>query len=190
MASGNINVSGVSADTFALSEATQQAMAAQAAHLREMEIAKRARSVVVPTNDNLVRKRLRELGEPITLFGERVSQHTGTCVLHPLSKLLQLFPLLFFLFSFSAACLPAHSRSQLLRQILSCDSFFSFLVIFTDARERGNTVHSQRSQNWSRTYQHTALAIWPTPRGAGRLVGAAGRGLSRGFFLGGEAHTR
>ena len=78
MAAGNINVSGVSADTFALSAATQQAKAAQDAYLREMEIAKKARSVVVPTNDNLVRKRLREIGEPITLFGERVSAHTHT----------------------------------------------------------------------------------------------------------------
>ena len=72
MQSGNINISGMGADTFALSASTQAAKAAQDAYLREMEIAKKARSVVVPTSDNLVRKRLREMGEPITLFGERV----------------------------------------------------------------------------------------------------------------------
>ena len=73
MAAGNINISSLSADTFALSAGSQAAKAAQELALREQEIARKARSVVVPTNDNLVRKKLRELGEPITLFGERVS---------------------------------------------------------------------------------------------------------------------
>lgn len=72
MAAGNINISSMSAETFALSAATQAAAAEQAALLREMEVARRARSVRVPTNDNLVRKALREIGEPITLFGERI----------------------------------------------------------------------------------------------------------------------
>jgi poly-gamma-glutamate capsule biosynthesis protein CapA/YwtB (metallophosphatase superfamily) len=74
MASGHINVSGLSADTFALSGATLAAKAAQEAVLRELEVAKRARSVVVPTTDSGVRRRLREIGEPITLFGEKVSR--------------------------------------------------------------------------------------------------------------------
>jgi U4/U6 small nuclear ribonucleoprotein PRP4 len=41
--------------------------------LDELERKKRARSMAVPTDDNKVKLRLRELGEPITLFGERVS---------------------------------------------------------------------------------------------------------------------
>ena len=40
--------------------------------LDELERKKRARSMAVPTDDTKVRLRLRELGEPITLFGERV----------------------------------------------------------------------------------------------------------------------
>lgn len=133
MASGNINVSGVSADTFALSEATQQAMAAQSAQMREMEIAKRARSVVVPTNDNLVRKRLRELGEPITLFGERVRQKQ-THALLPLAILLQFFWSFFFL-PFSAC--TAH-RSSFVKSFLVIRFFLFPTIIFTDDRgEKG-----------------------------------------------------
>lgn len=41
--------------------------------LEELERKKKARSLAVPTDDARVRARLRELGEPITLFGERVS---------------------------------------------------------------------------------------------------------------------
>lgn len=40
--------------------------------LDELERKKKARALAVPTDDKLVRARLRELGEPITLFGERV----------------------------------------------------------------------------------------------------------------------
>ncbi|KAL5513293.1 hypothetical protein ACEPAH_3691 [Sanghuangporus vaninii] len=39
--------------------------------LDELERKKKARSLAVPTDDARVRARLRELGEPITLFGER-----------------------------------------------------------------------------------------------------------------------
>lgn len=41
--------------------------------LDELERRKRARVMAVPTDDGRVRARLREIGEPITLFGERVS---------------------------------------------------------------------------------------------------------------------
>ena len=41
--------------------------------LDELERKKRARTLAVPTDDGRVRARLRELKEPITLFGERVS---------------------------------------------------------------------------------------------------------------------
>jgi hypothetical protein len=41
--------------------------------LEELERKKKARSMMaVPTDDNRVKARLREIGEPITLFGERV----------------------------------------------------------------------------------------------------------------------
>ncbi|KIK61772.1 hypothetical protein GYMLUDRAFT_42815 [Collybiopsis luxurians FD-317 M1] len=39
--------------------------------LDELERKKKARSIAVPTDDNRVKARLREIGEPITLFGER-----------------------------------------------------------------------------------------------------------------------
>jgi len=40
--------------------------------LDELERKKKARSLAVPTDDNKVKARLREIGEPITIFGERV----------------------------------------------------------------------------------------------------------------------
>ncbi|EGN96776.1 hypothetical protein SERLA73DRAFT_93367 [Serpula lacrymans var. lacrymans S7.3] len=39
--------------------------------LDELERKKKARNMAVPTDDNRVKARLREIGEPITLFGER-----------------------------------------------------------------------------------------------------------------------
>ncbi|KAJ7224301.1 U4/U6 snRNP-specific spliceosomal protein [Mycena pura] len=41
--------------------------------LDELERKKKARSMAVPTDDNRVKARLREIGEPITLFGERAA---------------------------------------------------------------------------------------------------------------------
>ncbi|KAJ3566775.1 hypothetical protein NP233_g6786 [Leucocoprinus birnbaumii] len=41
--------------------------------LDELERKKKARALAVPTDDNRVRARLREIGEPITLFGERAA---------------------------------------------------------------------------------------------------------------------
>ncbi len=41
--------------------------------LDALERKKKARSLAVPTDDGRVRARLREMVEPITLFGERVS---------------------------------------------------------------------------------------------------------------------
>lgn len=40
--------------------------------LDELERKRKARTLAVPTDDNRVKARLREIGEPITLFGERV----------------------------------------------------------------------------------------------------------------------
>ena len=42
--------------------------------LDELERKKKARNLAVPTDDNRVKARLREIGEPITLFGERVCE--------------------------------------------------------------------------------------------------------------------
>lgn len=45
--------------------------------LAELERKKRARKLTnVPTDDRKVRARLRELGEPVTLFGEGVSRRS------------------------------------------------------------------------------------------------------------------
>ncbi|KAF7982546.1 hypothetical protein HWV62_7706 [Athelia sp. TMB] len=41
--------------------------------LDELERKKKARTMAVPTDDKLVKGRLREIGEPITLFGERAA---------------------------------------------------------------------------------------------------------------------
>lgn len=49
--------------------------------LDELERKKRARVMAVPTDDGRVRARLREIGEPITLFGERVSRTLGSLLL-------------------------------------------------------------------------------------------------------------
>jgi hypothetical protein len=50
--------------------------------LDELERKKKARTLAVPTDDGRVRARLREIGEPVTLFGERVSDVTDlrSCV--------------------------------------------------------------------------------------------------------------
>jgi U4/U6 small nuclear ribonucleoprotein PRP4 len=48
--------------------------------LDELERKKRARAVAVPTDDNKVKKRLREWGEPITLFGERAADRRGRVI--------------------------------------------------------------------------------------------------------------
>lgn len=47
--------------------------------LDELERKKKARNLAVPTDDNRVKARLREIGEPITLFGERVSGRKYIC---------------------------------------------------------------------------------------------------------------
>ena len=44
--------------------------------LDELERKKKARNLAVPPDDNKVKARLREIGEPITLFGERVSANS------------------------------------------------------------------------------------------------------------------
>ncbi|GIL66866.1 hypothetical protein Vafri_20334 [Volvox africanus] len=59
------------ADVFALPESGNREREAHAAKLREFELRRKIRQVVVPTDDGKVRQLLRQLGEPVTLFGER-----------------------------------------------------------------------------------------------------------------------
>jgi U4/U6 small nuclear ribonucleoprotein PRP4 len=58
-------------------ESSQRARDENQALLDELERRKRNRALAVPTDDGRVRARLREIGEPITLFGERVSRICG-----------------------------------------------------------------------------------------------------------------
>jgi U4/U6 small nuclear ribonucleoprotein PRP4 len=54
-------------------QGTERARLENKVILDELERKKKARTMAVPTDDNRVKLRLREIGEPITLFGERVS---------------------------------------------------------------------------------------------------------------------
>lgn len=56
--------------TTGLSDAAQRNIAQREAVLHQMEQEKLARSIAVPTIDSHVKLRLRELGQPIILFGE------------------------------------------------------------------------------------------------------------------------
>ncbi len=92
-----------------LSEESRLEQAKHAETVRQYEMKQRARSVVVPTAIEDVKAKLRELGEPITLFGEdnadrreRLKEVIVSYDLHreETSKLLvSIFFRLFFLFS-------------------------------------------------------------------------------------------
>ncbi|KAH7484521.1 hypothetical protein PRIC1_003831 [Phytophthora ramorum] len=69
---GNVNVSdNVETEVLQLSESSRAAQEKHAQLLRRIEAEKRARNISVPTSVEEVVRRLRQLGEPITLFGER-----------------------------------------------------------------------------------------------------------------------
>lgn len=69
---GNVNVSdNVETEVLQLSESSRAAQEKHAQLLRRIEAEKRARNIAVPTIVEEVILRLRQLGEPITLFGER-----------------------------------------------------------------------------------------------------------------------
>jgi hypothetical protein len=57
---------------MALSSSSQSSIAKTEELQRQVEARRIARTIIVPTNDDQVRLKLREIGEPITLFGERV----------------------------------------------------------------------------------------------------------------------
>lgn len=65
---GNDEGSGVG---YELSESSKQAKERQEKIRHDFLMKRRAAALAVPTNDKAVRDRLRRLGEPITLFGER-----------------------------------------------------------------------------------------------------------------------
>lgn len=56
---------------YEISDASRQARERQERAVQELLLKRRAFAMAVPTNDSAVRARLRRLGEPITLFGER-----------------------------------------------------------------------------------------------------------------------
>ncbi|XP_042432757.1 U4/U6 small nuclear ribonucleoprotein PRP4-like protein [Zingiber officinale] len=60
-----------SADDYEVSEESRLARERQEKLVQELLMKRRAYAMAVPTNDAAVRARLRRLGEPITLFGER-----------------------------------------------------------------------------------------------------------------------
>ncbi|GMF25119.1 unnamed protein product [Phytophthora fragariaefolia] len=69
---GNVNVSdNVETEVLELSESSRAAQEKHAQLLRRIEAEKRARNIAVPTSVEEVIRRLRQLSEPITLFGER-----------------------------------------------------------------------------------------------------------------------
>lgn len=56
---------------YEISEESRQVRERQEKAMQELMMKRRATALAVPTNDMAVRARLRRLGEPITLFGER-----------------------------------------------------------------------------------------------------------------------
>lgn len=59
------------AEVLPFSESTLESQAAHRREIMEYEARKKAKQLVVPTDDTLVQAKLRELGEPIILFGEQ-----------------------------------------------------------------------------------------------------------------------
>jgi hypothetical protein len=73
---GHINVTTRESEHLALSDTSLQSKAQQLDNIRAVEFARRARTVLVPTNDEQVKIRLRTLQHPITLFGEKAPSLT------------------------------------------------------------------------------------------------------------------
>ena len=70
-ASGHVNVgSGVERETLELDDRTLQRQVEHAEVLNKIHLRNVANNIAVPTDDVIVKQRLRELGEPICYFGE------------------------------------------------------------------------------------------------------------------------
>jgi len=68
---GNINIAGrMQVEVMDLNEESREAQLLHAETLRKFESKKRGRSIVVPTSVEDIKQRLRELNQPVTLFGE------------------------------------------------------------------------------------------------------------------------
>jgi ABC-type uncharacterized transport system ATPase component len=72
MKAGNVNISSgnIEVEVMDLNQDSIEAQRKHAELLKKYESQKRARTVIVPTSAEDVKLRLRELGHPITLFGE------------------------------------------------------------------------------------------------------------------------
>ncbi|KAI3428827.1 hypothetical protein D9Q98_007644 [Chlorella vulgaris] len=71
VAAGNIMRQEADAEVLDLPEASAEHMRKQQELMKEIELRRKMKATVVPTNDSDVRRMLRQLKEPITLFGER-----------------------------------------------------------------------------------------------------------------------
>ncbi|GAB4822458.1 hypothetical protein N2152v2_009504 [Parachlorella kessleri] len=71
VAAGNIFVQSAQAETMELPQASSEQLHKQRELVEQMELQRRMRALVVPTDDASVRALLRQLEEPMTLFGER-----------------------------------------------------------------------------------------------------------------------
>ena len=70
-AKGHVNIaSQMQVEVMDLSTESREAQMQHAETLRRFEAQQRARSVIVPTDAQEVKCKLRELGHPVTLFGE------------------------------------------------------------------------------------------------------------------------
>jgi U4/U6 small nuclear ribonucleoprotein PRP4 len=66
-----VHADGDDADRYQVSEESQRARERKEQLVQQLLMKRRATALAVPTNDSAVRQRLRHLGHPITLFGER-----------------------------------------------------------------------------------------------------------------------
>lgn len=68
--------------TYDLPDASNRERLEQEKLVQEFELKRRAKNVVVPTDDGRVREMLRQLNEPVTLFGEREVWHACCMEMH------------------------------------------------------------------------------------------------------------
>lgn len=71
MSDDGMDVEGLTTEELQDVPSTAAARAEHAAILEMLDARKRGRNMAVPTDDSKVRQKLRDLGEPITIFGER-----------------------------------------------------------------------------------------------------------------------
>ncbi|EPS62529.1 hypothetical protein M569_12261, partial [Genlisea aurea] len=80
--SGPNRIAKASNQEYQVSEESKLARDRQEKVVQELMIKRRAAALAVPTNDNAVRARLRRLGEPVTLFGEREMERRDRLRMH------------------------------------------------------------------------------------------------------------